>query len=176
MSGNSKNSNEQCSCNDTSQSNQTNKSNRNDDLKHGDWLLFSIVENIKINYPNIVTKITNKKKYKGLTISQVSESDIKNLSFFTNTDKNNNYLNLESFNVYLDNNVAPSLIPGLKIVAKDMWKHYDAVSFVNNSKTFIPFPNISSFLDNYTTAIPFVPQTVNHIKIYKLHLRVNNYN
>jgi len=167
-----------CDCsNKKSSSSSSSAPATNDDLTHADWLGNMIANKIRMLNPNIVIGVRASKyqKNKGVLINiyEISETDITNLALPTNTDSNNNSLFLDKIAVKLDNNAISYSIPGFKDATVAAFNYYDANAFINGQKSFIPFTQVNTYLDNYTSLIPFLPQTINHIKTYNLTLKVS---
>jgi len=157
-----------------------------DDLEHRDWLLISQKHILRNINPNIIVDIYD--TYDGgkrLHACNITEDDINKLAFITNTDENNNYLYIENFQVYLDNSLWPSDIPGLFNVVENMFQCSDASSFIKETtqKLHYPFnldniknaPNFTGtdfnqYVDFYSGSIPFTVSTSSHVKTYKIIL------
>jgi hypothetical protein len=118
-----------------------------------------------------------------IILNNISESTIGKLSFLTNTDFNNNYLYLEEFSVFIDNGNSPLDIPGLEEIADSMYKQADIASFLAGNKVKQPFapsniqnsslPPGSTFnelVDALSGLIPYVENTINYVKTYKIVL------
>jgi hypothetical protein len=156
-------------------------------LNHSDWLLNSItkiMENIdaKISVSSETTSVGGKRIF----IYGIDEVAIDKLYFLTNTDQNNNYLYIEDFKVYLDNNSYPFEIPGLKNIAKSMYDHSDIFAFLSGNKVQIPYnvanitntsytgKTFSGYIDYLSSTIPYIENTAGHIKKYKIVLNTDD--
>jgi len=84
-------------------------------------------------------------------LNNISESTIGKLSFLTNTDFNNNYLYLEDFNVFINNNFSPLDIPGLFAIADSLYKQSDITAFLAGNKLKQPFAT-TNIQDNFLTS------------------------
>jgi len=110
------------------------------DLEHADWLVYTTISMVQNVNPNIVTRFSKTENKRHLILYNVSEQDILNLYFLTNTDSNNNYLYLEEFVLFFNNNQSTGItIPGLKDLVLDIWRNTDANAFINEQKTYKPF-------------------------------------
>lgn len=146
------------------------------DLDSADWLCFltkTMIQDVNTNIPVFINKKTdeNEKVTKRLIVAiNVSEKDVKTLNFLTNTNTNNNYLYLENFSVYLDENTSPTEIPGLKEALLEMWRYSDSQAFLKGEKTHCPFLNINKFVDDYANLHLCLPKTYLHVKKYNIHI------
>jgi hypothetical protein len=166
------------------------------DLTHADWCLTTQVRLIESVNPEINCDIVNYPNGKKLLfVSNISEFDILNLRFLTNTDFNNNYLYIEDFNVVnTANPTKPLNIPGLSDIMIQLYKQSDTEAFLKGEKTFIGFTtqnflntnfvnngintfngliygsDINSFVDLYTSLIPFCATTKPGNKLYSIVL------
>lgn len=147
------------------------------DLNSADWLCFFTKAMINKVNPNIIVDITKKKDNNGITIKRliyirnISEEDLLNLKFLTNTNDNNNYLYIEYFGVEIDNGKLN--IPGLNEIMLNIWRHSDSYAFEKDEKFFYPFKditNINTFIDDYTSLDKTMTKTNNKKKIYSLVL------
>jgi hypothetical protein len=166
-----------------SRSSKTNTQD-NSDLDSADWLTFTIRQMVLNVNPNIPLQIIKGNNKRLIVINNISETDILNLLFLTNTNDNNNYLYLEDLSVYLDNNTQPIDIPGLHQIALDISRNADSVAYLDGNQTFKMFGttfkipngnsyengNFNQFVDYYTSLVSFFPQTTNHKKQYRLIL------
>ena len=158
------------------------------DLNHSDWLLNSItkiMENIDAKIS--VSSETTSSGGKRIFIYGIDEVAIDQLYFITNTDQNNNYLYIEDFKVYLDNNSYPFEIAGLKEIAKSMYEHSDTFSFLSGNKVQIPFTvanitntsykgnTFSGYIDYLSSTVPYIENTVGHIKKYQIVLNTDSF-
>lgn len=159
----------------------SNKINGSPDLQHRDWLLRTTIKQLLSIDQNITWNIiSGPYDSRHLVLSDISEETLSKLFFYTNTDVNNNYLYLESFDIYINDSLHPLKIPGLTSLAIELWNYSDANSFNNNYKTFNPFDknlinpcngsniNISTWIDIYTAAVPFLPDTKNKKKMFRI--------
>jgi hypothetical protein len=158
-------------------------SSKRSDLQHRDWLLFSTKRLLQtINY-NISVMINDTPNGGKLLVAQnISEGDIDNLPFLTNTDQNNNYLYLQDFNVYVEGSFTPQNIPGLKEIVMNAYTSTDADSFLKKEDVHFPFmvknfensdfkgTNFSQFVDEYSGLIPFATNTIGYVKTYEVVL------
>jgi len=153
------------------------------DLNHADWVLNSQKALIiKVN-ANISTVLLNDKTNKKLVVANVSEKDIDNLYFLTNTDQNNNYLYIERFDVYIQGQPIPIPIPGLEDSVKNVYYNSDTNSFLNGQKIHYPFNGLlyqqdsvfsgntfSEYVDFISNCIPLSPSTNGLKKTYSFVL------
>ena len=144
-----------------------------EDLTHQDWLLVSEQKLIQKNAPSVSTMIMGSR----LVISNISEANLLNLEFLTNTDQNNNYLYLETVNVNLAGSVSPLLVSGLQDTMLDVFRLSDLTSYLAGSKTHIPFTattfngkSVGEFLDILTAALPTVPDSAGLTKMFTLRI------
>jgi len=157
------------------------------DLNHSDWLLNSIKKIMENIDPKIsVNSETTASNGKRIFIYGIDEVAIDKLYFLTNTDQNNNYLYIEDFKVYLDNNSYPFEISGLKEIAKSMYAHSDIFAFLSGNKIQIPFnvdnitnttytgKTFSGYIDYLSYTIPYIEITSGHIKKYEIILNTDN--
>ena len=147
------------------------------DLTHADWLMFSQEHLIRQVNPNIATKIVKLPNKNYLVASNITSEDIVKLKFLTNTDKNNNYLYLETLKVYLDNSSYAVNIHGLKYVILDIFRKADVDAFINESNVFYPFSpsnynglSFSAFINDFTDLVPNSPKTSGHLQTYTIVL------
>lgn len=170
------------------------------DLDHADWCLFTQTRLLESVNPEIICEIA---RYpdgtKILFASNITEIDILNLKFLTNTDQNNNYLYLENFSVYESKNpTKPISIPGLNNIMIELYRQSDYDAYIKGQIThngfttqnflFSNFKNnglnifndqafgsdINSFIDLYTSLIPFSPNTKPGKKLYSITLNPDN--
>jgi hypothetical protein len=147
------------------------------DYTQTDWTLISQEQYIRRVNPAISTRIIKSSNKNYLVASNISEADITKIFLITNTDKNNNYLYLENFKVFLDKAHNPVNIPGLEAIILDIVRKADITSFINGSKVSFPFSRnlfngstINQFIDNYTRLLPNAPNTFGRVKTYKIVL------
>jgi len=148
------------------------------DLKHRDWLLFSVQNMIQSADESISTFIEDTPDGgKVLRAVSISEQTIGNLPFLTNTDQNNNYLYLEDLKVYIDGHIAPLDVPGLKDVAINVYRKSDINSFLQYNRVHFPFSinsykglNFNEFVDQYTALQPTTLNTTGYVKSYEIVL------
>jgi len=154
------------------------------DLKHRDWLLATtvkMVQNIDSFIRWKIISLPNGTKH--LVLSNISEDSLGKINFLTNTDQNNNYLYLEDINVFIDGNFNNRIeVTGLKELAIELYNNSDQLAFLSNSQTHVPFNNpllypftnkpmsLNTYIDLVTSAVPFNPNTVGHVKTYSLIL------
>ena len=153
------------------------------DLKHRDWLLAStqkLIQQIDNNVIINITETDNGTTSGGriITISNISEETIDKLPFLVNTDQNNNYLYLENFSVYLNNQPNPIMFPQLTIVTKQMYANSDITGFTSNAKTHTPFAvenlgntnykgnTFSGYVDLLSSSTAWVTPTTGKQKTY----------
>jgi hypothetical protein len=159
----------------------------NSDLNHSDWLLHSITKIMESIDSNIsVSGVRTPSGSIRIFIYGVDELAIDKLYFITNTDQNNNYLYIEDFKVYLDNNAYPFEIAGLKNIAKSMYEHSDIFSFLSGNKVHIPYcveniintsytgKTFSGYIDYLSSTVPYIENTAGHIKKYYIVLNTDN--
>lgn len=155
------------------------------DLMHRDWLLRFVKYLIKKVNPEIVTNIIEDKgsdnKKKVLIAENITETDLLNLQFPTNTDSNNNYLYIEKIGVYLDGDSNMKLLDiDLLPIAEDFWDAESSEAYLNGEKTFKPFNSklnnivtkqdgtIIDFIDNYFSHFNKSQNTYGKPKKFKL--------
>ena len=146
------------------------------DLKHRDWLLFSMKSIIQSTDESISIFIEDRPDGgKVLRATTISEKTIGNLPFITNTDQNNNYLYLEDLMVYIDGHIAPLEVPGLKDVAIEVYRKSDINAFLQYNRTHFPFSinsykglNFNEFVDQYTALQPTTLNTTGYVKTYEI--------
>ena len=149
------------------------------DMDHEDWLLNSQRALILKVDANISTQIVDDGVNKKLFVADVQEELIDKLYFITNTDQNNNYLYIETFEVYIGNPPTPCPIPGLDKTVKDVYYNSDISSFLNNDKIHYPFNGLlyqqncafrgttfSEFVDFASACTPLSPTTIGYKKTY----------
>jgi len=154
------------------------------DLTSRDWvaastkqLVLSIDPSVSVEYKYFPDGRMN------IFLNNISESTIGKLSFLTNTDFNNNYLYLEDFNVFINNNFSPLDVPGLFAIADSLYKQSDITAFLAGNKLKQPFapsniqetslPPGSTFnelVDALTGLIPYAEHTINNVKTYQIVL------
>ena len=116
------------------------------DLKHRDWLLYSQIALTQMDDPSIPVRIVSfGKDQRRLVISNLTNEQLERLTFFTNTDQNNNYLYIEKFNIYIDGFQNPQNIVGLNEMMIEMFRFSDASAFIDDKKRHNPFNS-----DNFT--------------------------
>jgi len=153
------------------------------DLQHRDWLLFSSKRLLQtVNYNISVTFTDTPNGGKLLIAQNISETDIDNIPFITNTDQNNNYLYLQDFNVYIEGSFTPQNIPGLRETVMNAYTSTDADSFLNKQELHFPFmvknfensdfkgTTFSQFVDEYSGLLPFTTKTKGYVKTYEVVL------
>jgi len=152
-------------------------------MNHADWVLNSQKSLIlKVN-ANISTQIISDGPNKKLFISNISEEDIDNLYFLTNTDQNNNYLYIERFDIYVGSSPTPLPIPSLENTVKNVYYNSDINSFINGQKVHYPFNALlyqqdclfrgntfSEYIDFVSDTTPLSPSTRGLTKIYNIVL------
>jgi len=141
--------------------------------------------------PRIRIKQKKRGQSKVLVLENISETDLGNLNFLTNTDQNNNYLYLETMSVFLydDSYKNEIMLPGLSMLMTECWNQADADAFINNDKLFYPFKlplngpfvpdlvtctsnkiSVPQYVDIYSSMVPFLPQTTGVNKVFKIVL------
>jgi hypothetical protein len=163
------------------------------DLDHADWLLRTTKKMIEKVNTNIRLKRTKRGTSKYLVLENITEADLANLNFLTNNDVNNNYLYLEKFEVYTDddNHKVSLFIPGLTILMSECWNNADSNSFLNGDKTFFPFLDpliaptipglvtseppstpisVPQFIDIYLSMVPFFKKSYGNVKKFRIVL------
>lgn len=149
------------------------------DLDSADWLCFFTKTMINKVNPNIIVDIRVIKDNDGITtkrliyIRNISEDDILNLKFLTNTNDNNNYLYLENFQIEINNGKSIINMHGLNEILLEFWRYSDSSAFEKDEKFFKPFSditNINKFIDDYSNLHSTLPITANYIKTYILVL------
>jgi hypothetical protein len=155
----------------SSPSSHNSSSESNVGLKHQDWVLRSAKRMLQQVNPNIMFKEIKRGNTPLLVVFNVSEQDLPNLNFFTNTD-NNNYLYLETFGVYINDTTEQLIkVPGLAQLLTENWQVADNLAYRQNSQVFYPFTSflvnkytqntfsISQYIDEQTSIIPWLPST-----------------
>jgi hypothetical protein len=152
------------------------------DLKHRDWLLYSIQILIEEINPTINVTILDKDDGgKILIANQISEEDIGKLNFLVNTDSNNNYLYIENFEVFINGSFTPLQLPGLSTIVINMYRRSDILGFIAGKKLHLPFDknnfkyssytgDINGFIDTYSSLIPYNVTTFGNVKTYQITL------
>lgn len=154
------------------------------DLTHRDWVLYTqkaLLLSIDRNIAASIEDFPDGKKK--LIVSNISENTIEKLEFLTNTDQNNNYLYLEDFGVNIFGFPEPLNIPGLVEIALELYRDSDLDSFLEGSKTKIPFTgqnitdhsgivvnSFAEFIDILTNTIPYATKTYGKVKYFELVL------
>jgi hypothetical protein len=183
-----------CSCDKstsaTTKSSSASKScNRSPDLMSRDWVIASVIKLAQAVDPLIIANVENTcNGGKILCLSNINENAIERISVLTNNDKNNNYLYVEDFKVYVNNELNPIAFPELTKVVKNMYKYSDVQAFIAGEKTQKPFlvsnfggtsdykgKTFSGFVDFLSAATPFVPSTRNKCKKYTVCLNPDNH-
>jgi hypothetical protein len=152
-----------------------------DDLKSRDWLLFSTKSLILSVDQNISIQIIDTPDGgKRLIANGITDNSIEKLYFIVNTDRNNNYLYLEEFNVYKKNSSKPLNIPGLDDIMKNAFRSSDALNFISDNKTHKPFAGsnfkttssdtFSQYIDELTGFLPNTLTTKGVEKTYEIIL------
>ena len=155
------------------------------DLTSRDWVAFTTKRLVYNTDPSIsVNLLYRADGGMNIVISNISETSIGKLSFLTNNDSNNNYLYLESLQVYVDGNNDTLEIAGLSSIAISMFQNSDANAYISSEKLHYPFassniynqdtdPNTITFndlVDQLSSVIPYTQETFLHIKKYSLVL------
>ena len=139
------------------------------DLKHRDWLLFSIKSILlQVNENICVDIIDTPDGGKRLIANGILPETIEKLDFIVNTDQNNNYLYLEDFKVYSVLSFSPLNIPGLKEVIQNVFRTSDINAFLKGDKIHKPFDvenykkntsfkgaSFNEFIISFASLIPF---------------------
>ena len=145
------------------------------DLTHRDWLLFSTKALLlRADEYISVSIIDTPDGGKRLIASGIDSSTIEKLPFLVNTDKNNNYLYLEDFEVYTAGYFSPVNIPGLVELIKHSFRMSDITAFTtSNCKVHYPFAvsnynstsnssfdgeTFSEFVSTFANLMPFTPK------------------
>jgi hypothetical protein len=147
--------------------------NRKKDLGTQDWLLLSTEKMIKKINTNIATEIYKTSGGNYLVAKNVSSTDLRNLTFITNNDTNNNFLTLKELKVCINNETIPNIIPGFMDIANEIFRYSDNNAFINGEKTYKPFISIEDTLNKYTSLVPFLPKTTGITKKYFIVLSVS---
>lgn len=157
----------------------------NSDLTSSDWVAFTTKRLVYNIDPSIsVNLLYRADGGMNIVISNISEKSIGKLSFLTNNDSNNNYLYLESLQVFIDGNNDTLEIAGLSNIAVSMFQNSDANAYISSEKLHYPFassniynqdidPNTITFndlVDQLSNVIPYTQETFLHIKRYSLVL------
>jgi predicted butyrate kinase (DUF1464 family) len=155
------------------------------DLTSRDWVAFTTKRLVYNTDPSVsVNLLYREDGGMNIVISNISETSIGKLPFLTNNDSNNNYLYLESLQVYIDGNNDTLEIAGLSNIAVSMFQNSDANAYISSEKLHYPFtpnniynqvikPNTITFndlVDKLSSVIPYTESTFNHIKKYSLIL------
>ena len=145
-----------------------------------DWVIASVIKLAQAVDPLIIANVEDTcNGGKLLCLSNIDENAIERISVLTNNDQNNNYLYVEDFKVYVDNQLNPIAFPELTKVVINMYKYSDLQAFIAGEKTQKPFNTrnlagtstykgntFSGFVDFLSAATPFVPSTRNKCKKY----------
>jgi len=146
------------------------------DLKLRDWVIETSKKTIQKIDPTVKFSVIMRGPSKMLAMSNISHETLEKMSFMTNDNTKSNYLYLEKFDAYTDNQPSNLLeLPGLSQLMKEHWKDADTEAFIStNSKMFKPFnkpfrdPNdttksisVKEFIDIHTGMIPFSHKTKN---------------
>ncbi len=148
------------------------------DLKHRDWLLKSQQSLILSIAPNVSTSIISTPDGgKRLLVTHISQKDIGNLKFLTNTDNNNNYLYLENITVTLGGNISSAFFPGFTEILIKIFESSDMNAFINGARMHQPFISnningmtIVQFTDLLSQLLPMVQDTTGVDRYYNLTL------
>ena len=147
---------------------------------HADWLNNLTTNLIKKVNPNIHVRPV--KNSKALVFSNISESDLANLNFFTNSDHNNNHGRVIGVSASIPGNNAPLplAIPGFSQTMTKLFNDSDSQAFVNSERTHKPFHipfhhnvsnnnlSVGEYIDTLTSLNPSLPQTSGVPKTYSL--------
>jgi len=115
-------------------------------------------------------------------MSNISESDLPQLSFLTNTDSNNNYGRVTGFGVSIpgQNNSNTLKVPGLSEAIVKAYNDSDSQGFINGNKTHKPFVtpfknpttgvpmHVGQYVDMQTSSNPSLPNTTGVNKTYSV--------
>ena len=114
------------------------------DLKHSDWLLISTEQILKTIDNNLVIL----KQGNSITVSQIKEDVIDKLVFLTNSDTNNNFLGLQSMQLFLDGQPKSDTETDISLTSyvKQLWTRSDLVGYLEEKRLHKPF-DVSN-LDN----------------------------
>ena len=140
-----------------------------EDLKHRDWLLFSIKSMLmQVNENISVNIIDTHDGGKRLIADGILPETIEKLYFIVNTDQNHNYLYLEDFKVYNIATFSPLNIHGLKEIIQNVFRTTDINAFIKGDKIHKPFDvanykmntsfkgtTFNEFIMSFTDLIPF---------------------
>jgi hypothetical protein len=150
------------------------------DYTRSDWTLITQEKLIQNVNGNLATEIIMIEGQKVLKVSNVREEDLDSIYCITNTDKNNNYLYLDDFTVYVDNYPQSIYVPGLKEIVINSFRASDSNAFINGKNTHTPFSiknfvnttftgtSFNEFIDDYSGIIPFAPSTKGSVKTYEI--------
>ena len=154
------------------------------DLKSVDWLASSTKQLIAAIDPSIAVYIS----YLGnsgiqITLTGITEDIIGKLEFLTNTDFNNNILYIDNFYVYIDGNIAPLDIAGMRSIASTLYEQSDIKNFTLGNKTQRPFSRdninqknpssmrtFNNLVNELTSILPYTKSTFGVRKTYQLVL------
>lgn len=147
---------------------------------HADWMN-KVTTNLvqKVN-PNI--EVRQGKNGEGLIFSNISESDLENLQFVTNTDHNNNHGFVAGVSVSIHGNNSPLTlsIPGFSQVMIKLFNDSDSQAFIKSERFHTPFKlpfsnnnrsaslSVGDYIDMQTSLNPSLPQTLGKPKTYSI--------
>lgn len=147
---------------------------------HADWLNNLTTNLIKKVNTNIHVRPV--KNSKALVFSNISEDDLANLNFWTNSDNNNNHGRVIGFSVSIPGIISPLpiTIPGLSQTMIKKFNDSDSQAYMNYEKTHKPyhFPftqnlvnnslSVGEYIDTQTSLNPSLTQTSGVQKTYSL--------
>ncbi len=117
-----------------------------------------------------------------LIANNINSDSFQFLEFITNSPdfQNNQYEHLVSINVYLDNNLQPTPIPGLYDIVFNLMNFRDVESYILKERIFKPFENgfwkqklsIDQLVDLLSGLSPITPDTFGKVKKYELIMDV----
>jgi len=114
------------------------------DLDHSDWAIRQVKHMVhKVNREINVSYIPREGLSSLIRLSNVSESDLEQLTFLTNTGgERHNYLYLEGMYSYTLTNDKQTLnLPGFDVLMKELWDKADNAAYLSGKQTFSPFKN-----------------------------------
>jgi len=126
--------------------------------------------------PNIITNISG-----NLIIAEnITEQDFPYLIFVTNNPSfSNEQLRLTNINVYLENNVQPTMIYGLLPIVQQRLYYKGSESYSLKENTYTPFINgfkggsIGTTVDKLSNLSVYTPDTNFKVKKFTLFIKSN---
>jgi len=146
---------------------------------HSEWLN-NLITNLaqKVNTNINIRQLGNG----SIIMSNISEFNLPQLPFLTNTDSNNNYGRVTGFGVSIpgQNSANPLKVPGLSEAIVKAYNDSDSQAFINGNKTHKPFVTpfknpttgapmtVGQYVDMQTASNPSLPNTTSICKTYSV--------